>query len=430
MKLKLIVSGLALAAAMGQSAMAETVRIAEHRQARIDAMNAVVPALQEATGVDIEVVEYPGPDREYITKLLTELSAGTGPDIFSLPSSGEIVDFASAGYLTDVTDMVKGSEAWSQMYDIAKDLSVNPDGNIYIMPVTLAMQQFYYRKDLLEEAGVSTEQPESWQDLLDRAIEAKEKTGKYSLLMPMGVTWGGGSYIESFRLLIAQSSTPELVNEDGTFNLTSDGVREVFEFYQSMVDNELLPVDPLLGPDPWVIPKYEMFPDGELLITTCGSWCYIFDWGSQSKTPIPDVENVVGTWQVPHVNGGDTHVLVGVNHPWMVSSAAVDRDAAVKVLEAMGGIATEVSYAQKSGNLPARKDAIDSPEFQELTPLVGLLDQLEDGVSVETAPGFSTVMEGIGRGTEAILLGNADAAGAQQILIDYVKNTLGDDMVK
>lgn len=429
MKTKLMVSAIALASFGATNVWADTVRIAEHRQARIDALNAVVPMIEEQTGIDIEVIEYPGPDKEYISKLLTELRAGTGPDVFSLPSSGEIVDFSTAGYLVDVTAEVKGSDAWDNMFPIARELA-ETDGVIYTMPTMLAMQQFYFRNDVLTEAGVSTDQPADWDALLDRAIEAKEKTGEYSLLMPMGVTWGGGTYIESFRLLLANSSTPELVTENGTFNLTSDGVREVFEFYQKMIEAEVVPVDPLLGPDPWVIPKYEMFPAGELLMTTCGSWCYIFDWGPESKNPIPDIENAVGTWKVPNVNGDAPSVLVNLNHPWMVSSSAVDIEASKKVLAAMGSIELMTSYAQKSGNLPSRADAIESDGFQQLTALVPLLDQLEDGRSVATAPGFSTVMEGIGRGSEALLLGNADAAGAQQILVDYVSNILGEDMVE
>ena len=418
----------ALAALAGNVAMADTVRIAEHRQSRIDALNAVVPMLKEATGVDIEVVEYPGPDKEYISKLLTELSAGTGPDVFSLPSSGEIVDFASAGYLVDVTDVVTGSEGWDQRFPIAQELA-RTDGKIYTMPTMLAMQQFYFRRDVLEAAGVSTDQPEDWNALIQRAIEAKAATGEYSLLMPMGVTWGGGTYIESFRLMIANSSSPKLVTDDGKFELTSDGVREVFEFYEQMVKNDIVPVDPLLGPDPWVIPKYEMFPAGELLITTCGSWCYIFDWGAESRNPIPDVEKAVGTWQVPGVNGGSS-VLVSLNHPWMVSASAVDVEASKKVLGAMGSIELMVGYAERTGNLPSRMDAIESDDFQKLTALTGLLDQLEDGISVDTAPGFSTVMEGIGRATEALLLGNADAAGAQELLVEYVSNALGEDQVR
>ena len=46
-----------------------------------------------------------------------------------------------------------------------------------------------------------------------------------------------------------------------------------------------MPIDPLLGPEPWIIPKYEMFPAGDLMATTCGTWCYIYDWGKAARFP-------------------------------------------------------------------------------------------------------------------------------------------------
>ncbi|HCD83317.1 MAG TPA: ABC transporter substrate-binding protein, partial [Agrobacterium sp.] len=58
------------------------------------------------------------------------------------------------------------------------------------------------------------------------------------------------------------------------------------------------------------------------------------------------------------------------------------------------------------------------------------MKDLDRGAYLKSAPGFSTVMEGVGRATEALLLEKADAAGAQKILVDYVKATLGDDVVK
>ena len=99
--------GTAFAALAASAATADTVRIAEHRQARIDALTAVVPQLEEATGHTIEVIEYPGPDREYVSKLLTELGAGTGPDIFSLPNIGQVLDFAAAGYMVELSDCIR-----------------------------------------------------------------------------------------------------------------------------------------------------------------------------------------------------------------------------------------------------------------------------------------------------------------------------------
>ena len=59
-----------------------------------------------------------------------------------------------------------------------------------------------------------------------------------------------------------------------------------------------------------------------------------------------------------------------------------------------------------------------------------ILAQLDQAATVKSAPGFTAVSEGVARATEALLLGNADAAGAQEILVDYVRSTLGDDAVQ
>ena len=71
------------------SAQAKTIRIAEHRQARIDALKKVVPEIEKKYNVKIEVIEYPAPEKDYLTKLLTELRAGNAPDLFTgAPRSG------------------------------------------------------------------------------------------------------------------------------------------------------------------------------------------------------------------------------------------------------------------------------------------------------------------------------------------------------
>jgi multiple sugar transport system substrate-binding protein len=49
---------------------------------------------------------------------------------------------------------------------------------------------------------------------------------------------------------------------------------------------------------------------------------------------------------------------------------------------------------------------------------------------LQTAEGFSAVTEGVARATEALLRKKTDAAGAQKILVDYVKDVLGDEAVK
>ena len=425
-------SGLVLAMAVAlvsSTALADTVRIAEHKQARIEALQKIVPSLEQKTGAQIEIVEYPGPDREYVAKLLTELRAGAGPDIMTLPQAGNLADFSAAGYIVPMTEEFTSWEGYDEIYDIVKKLLRSDDGEFYGVPASVSVQQLYFRKDILEEAGVSVEQPKTWADLLDRMIEAKEKTGKKSLLLPMGVTWGSGAFDEGFLYFLTGSSDPVLIGEDGKFNLSSSGILDVLTFYEALVKNGLTPIDPLLGPEPWAVPKYEMFPAGDLLATTCGEWCYIYDWGPESRNPIPNVTEAVGTWAVPGKDGGQ-YVMVRDGAPWTVSANAVNIELSKAVALELGSVESTVGYTEKQGSIPPRADAIDSPEFQRFPALIPILKEIDNGSYYKSAEGFSVVAEGVARATEALLLGSADAAGAQEILVDYVSNALGSDKVK
>jgi multiple sugar transport system substrate-binding protein len=406
-----------------------TIRIAEHRQPRIDALNKAIPRIEKQLGVSIEVIEYPAPEKDYLSKLLTELGAGNAPDLFTANFDSDVPDMVSAGYLAPITAEVKAWDGYSQLFDVAKKLSTGADGQIYALDSMLLVQQLYYRRDLLEKAGISTAQPTSWKDLLDRAREIKAKTGKYGLLLPAGISWGPGAFNEGFTLFVPGSKTPQIVDDDGTLNLNGEGVRDIFRLYKSLIDEDLMPINPLLGPEPWVIPKYVMFPAGDLMATTCGTWCYIYDWGKDSKNPVPDVTKNVGTWAVPGMEGGLSVTISGSNI-WAVNAQSAHVDLTKKVLLALSSVDATVNYAALVGNIPARRDAADNKDFQALTELVPVLKNVDNGVFLRSTPGYSVVSEGVARATEALLRKQTDPAGAQAILVKYVKDLLGDNAVK
>jgi multiple sugar transport system substrate-binding protein len=421
--------GMGSRTAAGPGASVATIRIAEHRQPRIDALNKAIPRIEKQLGVIIEVIEYPAPEKDYLSKLLTELGAGNAPDLFTANFDSDIPDMVSAGYLAPITAEVKAWDGYPQLFDVAKKLSTSGDGQIYALDSMLLVQQLYFRRDLLEKAGISTVQPTSWKDLLDRAREIKAKTGKYGLLLPAGISWGPGAFNEGFTLFVPGSKTPQIVNDDGTLNLNGEGVRDIFRLYKSLIDEDLMPINPLLGPEPWVIPKYVMFPAGDLMATTCGTWCYIYDWGKDSKNPVPDVTKNVGTWAVPGMEGGLSVTISGSNI-WAVNAKSAHVDLTKKVLLALSSVDATVNYAALVGNIPARRDAADDRDFQALTELVPVLKNVDNGIFLRSTPGYSVVSEGVARATEALLRKQTDAAGAQAILVKYVKDLLGDDAVK
>jgi multiple sugar transport system substrate-binding protein len=406
-----------------------TIRIAEHRQPRIDALNKAIPRIEKQLGVVIEVIEYPAPEKDYLSKLLTELGAGNAPDLFTANFDSDIPDMVSAGYLAPMTAEVKAWDGYAQLFDVAKKLSTSADGQIYALDSMLLVQQLYFRRDLLDKAGISTAQPASWKELLDRAREIKAKTGKYGLLLPAGMSWGPGAFNEGFILFVPGSKTPQIANQDGTLNLNGQGVRDIFRLYKTLIDEELMPVNPLLGPEPWVIPKYVMFPAGDLMATTCGTWCYVYDWGKDCKKPVPDVTKNVGTWAVPGMDGGSSVSISGSNI-WAVNAKSAHLDLTKKVLLALCSVETTVAYAGLVGNIPARRDAAGNKDFQALTELLPVLKDVDKGTFERSTPGFSVVSEGVARATEALLRKQSDAAGAQAILVKYVKDLLGDNAVK
>ncbi|MBV9458099.1 MAG: extracellular solute-binding protein, partial [Bradyrhizobium sp.] len=169
-----ILAGISVAVALAiGSAQAKTIRIAEHRQARIDALKTVVPDIEKKYNVHIEVVEYPAPEKDCLTKLLTELRAGNAPDIFTAPHGQDVADMAAAGYLAPLTAELKAWDGYAQSVDAAKAMATGKDGQMYVLPAMLNVQQVYYRRDILEKAGISTAQPKTWAELLDRAKEIK-----------------------------------------------------------------------------------------------------------------------------------------------------------------------------------------------------------------------------------------------------------------
>ena len=147
---KSVLTSVSLAALLlsGVAATAETLRIAEHQELRLEALRALEPALEAELGIDIEILEYPVPDRDYLPKLLTELRAGNAPDVFTAPRSKDLADMVAAGYLAPIGEAFEASDAYGELFDVAKDLVRTPEGEYFAIPALVDVQQIYYRRDL------------------------------------------------------------------------------------------------------------------------------------------------------------------------------------------------------------------------------------------------------------------------------------------
>lgn len=101
-------------------------------------------------------------------KVLTAITGGEGPDVFDnlWPN---IATWGQKGALLDLTDYVNNDEDFNKddILPAAWNLSTFED-TIYGIPYTLASSEFYYNKDLLEEAGYDGP-PETMEELVEMA---------------------------------------------------------------------------------------------------------------------------------------------------------------------------------------------------------------------------------------------------------------------
>ncbi|MEP0357172.1 extracellular solute-binding protein [Paraglaciecola sp.] len=407
-----------------------TLVIAEHRAARLAALYEMAPELELRLNVKLKIVEYPAPAKDYFTKLVTELRSGNAPDVFSVPRDLQLDDLAAAGYLADLSAIVESWDGYQQLPDLVKKLTKGSfDHKNYVVPSIVAVEQLYYRYDILTKFGIDTSQPKTLEELLERASQIKAKTGKYAMLFPAGLTWGMGSYTEGFRYLLAGHDDYSLLTSDGRYNLSHPALVDSFQFYADLVSNQFMPVNPLLNPEPWVIPKYEMFPNGDLMITTCGTWCVVFDWGENSRNPIANIDEAVATWKIPAQNG-QPFVLASLVYSWGVNDNSRQKAMAKKLAIALGEVDVAIAYAKRLGNVPARMDAKYHPEYSSLGNATEAHQLLPEARAVTTTVGASAVISGVARATEGLLTQRVDAKGAEDILRNYITSVLGEERVK
>jgi multiple sugar transport system substrate-binding protein len=122
------------------------------------------PEFQALTGATINVIATPFSD--LYQKILTDWASGTNSVDAAVFAPQWMVDYIAGGYLEDLTERVANDPAIEQD-DVApffRDFSEKYDDKVYMKTFDGDFHMMYYRKDLLEAAGL--EIPKTWDDYL------------------------------------------------------------------------------------------------------------------------------------------------------------------------------------------------------------------------------------------------------------------------
>ena len=146
------------------AAEAVTINLLEHQKPRLEVLAKIVPMCEstlksQGFNIKINVTGQVVEDEQFRSNVTVLYQGDNPPDITSYPGSWT-PDFATAGYLLDITSRLEAWPDWNgHFYQILRDRAKQADGKNYSMPRHGTVIELFIRKDVLEANGIATTQP-------------------------------------------------------------------------------------------------------------------------------------------------------------------------------------------------------------------------------------------------------------------------------
>lgn len=308
--------------------------------------------------IRVEVVLVPGSETE-ITKLMTAVAAGTGPDVFYLDRF-TVAQRAHQGVLEPIEDYLKSigvdtKALRSEFYKFSMD-EASYNGKLYALPWDTDVRVLYYNKKLFREAGLDPDKPPVTIDELDEYAE-KLTIRQGNRYVQLGFvpwfgqgwhyTWGwafGGKFYDEKTQKLTFADDPKIIKSFEWQKKYADkyGMKNLGAFFSMFGAAEI---------NPFIGGKLAMVVDGNWFLSQIKNFApKDFEYGI-APIPYPPYGEANSTW----AGGWSLVIPRGAKHP---------KEAAEFILY----MATEgqIIYAVESGHLPTYKAAL--PKLIESDP--------------------------------------------------------------
>ena len=402
MNRKFAIGGLAAAAVLASASLAaaETklnaifMSQAAYSEADVRNMTADFEAANPDIKVNLEFVPY----EALHDKIVAAQGAGSGGYDVALFDVIWPAEFATKGFLKDVTDKVP-ADLNDQIFDGAWT-TVLYDGKKYGMPWILDTKYLFYNTDILEKAGIAGP-PKSWNELVEQAKIIKDKG---LLEHPIVGSWSQSeAMICDYALLTSAFGGSFLT--DGKPSFQSGGSLQAVEFMKKTLDDGLT--------NPASLEYLEedvrrVFSNGEAAFAL--NWTYMNALANDPKES--KVAGKVGIVPAPGVEGVSTVSAVNGSMGLGITSTSQNPDAAWKFITFLTSKATQEKYAKLS--LPIWKASYTEPAVTtgQENVVAAANQSLGAMFPRPLVPAYPEISSILQRAIHSVLLGQADAKTA------------------
>ena len=351
--------------------------------------------------VEMEVIGFD----DYFTKLQTQASSKTLPDVFEM-NYENFNTYAGNGVLLDLTDLADGDEDFSpdmltgNTYEYFQN-----DGKLYGLTEKVSDVVLYYNKDMFDAAGLEYPQADwTWDDLL-AASQALTKDGVYGFYAPV-------TYNELYKVVVQNGGA--LFDEEG--NPTIDSAENV-EALQWMLDKMLkYHIQPTTEEMSGKTPE-DMFKNSEIAMEVTGSWM------------VTTFADAPFEWDIA-LEPGNTEQVHHVFADGIVASADTkNAEAAWKLIKFLSTDPTAAKIRlDSSWDLPATNDesvqeqytSQEKPEHREV-----IFEAMETGIMPPVVDHYAEVQNAINEQLNRAVIGQQSAEealkAAQEKVADILK---------
>jgi len=357
---------------------------------------------------DVEVKHVFIPFAQLLPTILQQALTGTLPEVV-MADNPWVPNLIKAGVYLDITDKVKewGWENWEDFFKGHRDLT-SSDGRVYAFQVTTNNLALFYRKSLLEKAGVA-EPPKTWAELKEVSAKIKEALGIYGFGFCATASEEGTWQFEPFLWS----------NGGSLLELDQKEAIEALSFLVDMVEKGYTPRDVVNVSGQGDVTQW--FINGEVAMMENGNW--EFGWHltpdvleqlgdvGVAALPVPKegVKPIVPFGGECYGIGASTKDPKKLAVAWEFLSFIASTDGMLAANLEHGGLPTRASAAEKiAAQKPILAPFLEQARYALPRPLVGGLEKYPDVSStVWTAiqralTGMKTPEEALKEAAEAI----------------------------
>lgn len=311
----------------------------------------VVEAFEEANP-DIDVnLENVGGSGDTYTKLDNALAAGSGaPDIAQIEYYA-VGQYAIPGRLADLTDMGAGDLKDNFTTGTWNAVTLADSGKIYGLPVDSGPMALFYNEAVFTEAGIDAP-PATWEEFYEAAKKIRTLGDNYYITSD-----NGDAGFATSMMWMAGAKPFGIEGNSVAINLGDDGVVEFAEFWQKMIDEDLINMTVSGWSDDW----FKGLGDGTLASLITGAWMPANLIGSApgasgdfriAAAPVPEAGTPANS-----ENGGSSMAIL---------ESSEKKEAAYKFLE-FNSNGDGVPIRVAGGNFPSTNAELADAEFLSYT---------------------------------------------------------------